>query len=308
MAQENSSRLIAQDGVEEMASFTPNAYTQTIWNFLLGFIGNEVGVAGLMGNLYHESHCYPNMLYGDTAPPTEISINYTTRVDSHAMSREEFVSGRAYGLAQWLSRNRKENLYDGVWQTGGSEPSSGNSIGSLTRGLNMIQWELTEGGYQSTLEYLQSATSIDNATRRVFDYYEGAGDDTLFARQTYAQEIYDTYGSGGGLFITTAVSGNGTITVSDYTPEPLQEITLSCIPASGETLLNIDARIISSQQSVALSLVEVQTFPMPTESISILAEFTGTTPVPPIPPVPTYGKRKRKMPIWLYPIFRNRKD
>lgn len=301
MEQQNNSKHIAQ-GNDDMAyaDFTPNMYTQVIWNYLMDFIGNEYGVAGMMGNLYHESHCYPNMLYGDTAPPTSLSINYTSRVDNNEMSRASFISSRAYGLAQWLSSGRKANLYDGVWVTGGSPPSTSNSIGSLNRGLNMIKWELTEGGYGSTLSALQSASDTDYATERVFTLYEGAGDDTLGQRQHYALQIYDTYASGGVLHIATGVVGNGTISVSNPYPQAGETITLRCIPASGETLVDIEARIISSGQAVALSVTEIQQFPMPSESIYILATFTGVTPPPPIPT----GITRRKMPIWMYPCLR----
>ena len=42
-----------------MASVTFNDYMPYIWNTLVQAIGNEKGVAGLMGNLYAESGCTP---------------------------------------------------------------------------------------------------------------------------------------------------------------------------------------------------------------------------------------------------------
>ena len=301
MALQNSLELIAQGSNMAYSDFSPNAYTQTIWDYLYGVIGNEYGVAGMMGNLYHESHCYPNMLYGDSAPPTSLSINYTTRVDNHEMSRASFISSRAYGLAQWLSSGRKANLYDGVW-TGGSQPSSGNSIGSLTRGLKMIEWELTEGGYGSTLSACQSATNTDYATERVFTLYEGAGDDTLGQRQHYAQQIYDTYAGGaiGDCHVYLQVNGNGTATVVPTSVNAGQDVTLTCTPATGEQLLNIIATEIQSGQSIAVTVTTgSQLIPIYNDAI-IQVFFSGT---PPVPPTPTYLEKKR-MPIWMYPMFR----
>ena len=301
MALQNSLKLIAQGSNMAYSDFSPNAYTQTIWDYLYGVIGNEYGVAGMMGNLYHESHCYPNMLYGDSAPPTSLSINYTTRVDSHEMSRASFISSRAYGLAQWLSSGRKANLYDGVW-TGGSQPSSGNSIGSLTRGLKMIEWELTEGGYGSTLSACQSATNTDYATERVFTLYEGAGDGTLGQRQHYAQQIYDTYAGGatGDCHVYLQVNGNGTATVVPTSVNAGQDVTLTCTPATGEQLLNIIATEIQSGQSIAVTVTTgSQLIPIYNDAI-IQVFFSGT---PPVPPTPTYLEKKR-MPIWMYPMFR----
>lgn len=301
MAQQNSSELIAQGNNMAYQDFSPNAFTQTIWDYLYNVIGNEYGVAGMMGNLYHESHCYPNMLYGDSAPPTSLSINYTTRVDNHEMSRASFISSRAYGLAQWLSSGRKANLYDGVW-TGGSQPSSGNSIGSLTRGLKMIEWELTEGGYGSTLTACQTATNTDYATERVFTLYEGAGDDTLGQRQHYAQQIYNTYagGSTGDCHVYLTVNGNGTATVIPQSVNAGQDVTLTCTPASGEQLLNIVAYEIQSGQSIAVTVTTgSQIIPIYNDAM-IEVYFSGT---PPVPPTPTYLEKKR-MPIWMYPMFR----
>ena len=46
-----------------MAIFGP--YAQAIWGMLLSAIGNEYGVAGLMGNLYAESGLIPFRKQGD---------------------------------------------------------------------------------------------------------------------------------------------------------------------------------------------------------------------------------------------------
>ena len=304
MAQENSLKHIAQEE-DDMAyeNFSPNAYTQTIWDFLYNLIGNEKGVAGMMGNLYQESHCYPNMLNGDTAPPTSRSIDYTTRVDVHEMSRATFISGRAYGLAQWLSSNRKANLYDGVWVSGGSQPSSGNSIGSLTRGLKMIEWELTDGGYGSTLTACQNAQTVDYATERVFTLYEGAGDGSLGQRQYFAEQIYNTYAGGGGgdCHVYLEVYGNGTETVVPTSVNAGQDVTLTCTPASGETLNDIIAYEISTGYSIAVSVTTgSQIIPINADA-KIEVYFSGT---PPIPPTPTTGYKQKKMPIWMYPSVR----
>ena len=197
--------------------------------------------------------------------------------------------------------NRKENLYDAPW--GGGQPSSGNSIGSLTRGLNMIEWELTEGGYSSTLTALQSATTVDYATERVFTLYEGAGDGSLGQRQHYAQQIYDTYAGGttGDCHVYLGVHGNGTATVVPISVNAGQDVTLTCTPATGEQLLNITAYEIATGYSVAVSVTTgSQNIPIYND-VAIDVYFSGT---PPIPPTPTTRYVKDNMPIWMYPIFR----
>ena len=307
MAQENSLKLTAQESDNDMPyqNFEENAYTKTIWDYLLGIIGNEKGVAGMMGNLYHESHCYPNMLYGDSAPPTVNSIDYTTRVDSHEMTRATFISSKAYGLAQWLSKGRKANLYDAPW--GGGQPSAGNSIGSLTRGLNMIEYELTHD-YTSTMTALQSANDIDAATAYVFNFYEGAGDSTLGQRQYYANQIYTKYhqGSTGDCYVALTVIGNGVATVVPQYVTAGNDITLTCTPASGEQLLDIEAREVATGYAIAVQLTTgSQRIPINNDAY-IIVTFSGESPIPPVPPTPTQPTKtpRKSMPIWMYPVLK----
>ena len=308
MAHENNLKHIAQESDDEMPyqNFQENAYTKAVWDSLLSFLGNEKGVAGMMGNLYHESHCYPNMLNGDTAPPTVNSIDYTTRVDSHEMTRATFISSRAYGLAQWLSKGRKANLYDAPW--GGGQPSAGNSIGSLSRGLAMIQYELNSSSYASTKTALQTATDINAATEFVFVYYEGAGDSTLGQRQYYAQQIYNTYAQGGtgDCYVALTVIGNGTATVVPQYVTAGNDVTLTCTPASGEQLLNIEAREVATGYAIAVSVTTgSQLIPINADAY-IIVTFSGDSPTPPVPPTPTQPTKTpdKHMPIWMYPFMK----
>lgn len=308
MAQENNSLPIAQESEEEMPyeNFQENAYTRTIWDYLMGVLNNEKGVAGMMGNLYHESHCYPNMINGDSAPPTNTSINYTTRVDSHEMSRATFISSRAYGLAQWLWRTRKANLYDAPW--GAGQPSAGNSIGSLSRGLAMINYELHTSDFEALRIALETVNDIDTATQLVFDLYEGAGDSTLGQRQHYAHQIYDAYSQGGGTdcYVSLTVNGNGTATVVPQYVASGQDITLTCTPAQGEQLLDIEAREVATGYAIAVSVTTgSQIIPIYVDSYIIIT-FSGESPTPPVPPTPTQPtqQQRKKMPIWMYPSMR----
>ena len=309
MAQENSLLPIAQESEEDMPyqNFQENAYTQTIWNYLLGILHNEKGVAGMMGNLYHESHCYPNMLYGDTVPPTINSIDYTEKVDSGDMTRATFISSKAYGLAQWLWRTRKATLYDAPW--GGGTPSPNNSIGSLSRGLAMINYELHTADFEAVRIALETTNDINNATQIVFDDYEQAEDDTLGQRQHYAQQIYDKYSQGGtgDCYVALTVYGNGIATVVPQSVASGQDVTLTCTPAQDEQLLDIEAREVATGYAIAVSVTTgSQVIPIYSDSY-IIVTFSGVSPVPPEPPTPVqppdYFKRN-KMPPWMYPSMR----
>ena len=164
-----------------------------VWDFLVEKIGNEYGVAGLMGNLDAESGLYANRLQGDI-PYSEVSEQYTATVDLGIVSEYDFVhngpNGGGYGLAQWTYSTRKQALYD-MWKSGGYD-----SIGSLSLGLNYLWKELTED-FAGVLSTLKSATSIRVASDKVLsDFERPQGWDTeakQLERLSLCQKWYDKY-------------------------------------------------------------------------------------------------------------------
>lgn len=99
------------------------------------------------------------------------------------------------------------------------------------------------------------------------------------------------------LYITT--EGNGT---AYAVPNPCEEdtsVTLYCIPDDGEVLEDLDARDPQGY-SVALSVVEEQTFSMTPYDLTIHVTFSGDTPTPPTP-----TENKHKMPLWMMIKRRN---
>lgn len=143
-----------------------SGYEQTIWNYLVSKIGNEYGVAGLMGNLQAESGLRPNNLqdsYEKSLGYTDSS--YTSAVDNGSYSEYNFVNDKAgYGLAQWTHDSRKQGLYN-MYKTGYS------SIGSISLALDYLWYEL-QNSYRGVLSVLQSATSIREASDKVLHDFE----------------------------------------------------------------------------------------------------------------------------------------
>ena len=99
---------------EKPADTTPTPSTsgstdeKTIWDYLLSKIGNEYGVAGLMGNLYAESCLRPNNFqnaYEMRLGYTDAS--YTVAVDNGSYTKLG-ADGAGYGLAQWTYHTRKK--------------------------------------------------------------------------------------------------------------------------------------------------------------------------------------------------------
>lgn len=175
-----------------------SGYSGYIWNYLKQKIGNEYGVAGLMGNLYAESHLYPDIVEGDTAR-TGKSEKYTAAVDSGQIGEEEFVNygyngstnRRGYGLAQWTYRPRKRALYN-MWKSGGYP-----SIGSIELALDYLWHELTTD-YKGVLTVLQNATSIAQASDKVLVDFENPAEYHYTTRQGYSKKYYDAYAGTSG--------------------------------------------------------------------------------------------------------------
>lgn len=174
-----------------------SGYEQTIWNYLKAKIGNEYGVAGLMGNLQAESGLYPNRVQGDI-PYSSYSEEYTRKVDNGSISEYEFVhngpGGGGYGLAQWTYKPRKQALYD-MYQTGY------DSIGSIDLALDYLWWEL-QNSYAGVLSVLQTATSVRVASDKVLHDFENPEvQDTSveIERENLGLAFYATFsGTGGG--------------------------------------------------------------------------------------------------------------
>lgn len=174
-----------------------SGYEQTIWNYFKGKIGNEYGVAGLMGNLQAESGLYPNRVQGDI-PYSSYSVEYTAKVDSGEISENDFVNngpnGGGYGLCQWTYPTRKQALYN-MYKTGYT------SIGSINLALDYLWWEL-QNSYAGVLSVLKTATSIREASDKVLHDFENPADQSTSVeaqRASMGQAFYNTYsGTGGG--------------------------------------------------------------------------------------------------------------
>ena len=312
MAHESNLKPIAQESELEMASH--HVSELKVWNFFMGlFNGNEYAAAGACGNMQWESGLYSdnaenswNKKFGLTDEWLTEQINTGQMTLATFLQQSWWVNnyGFGYGLSQWTDTTRRTKLWNDF------TIGQGYNIDDEDKQLDYIEWEFTSPNshYSQFRQGMIDAQSIHEATVYYLNNYEiGAWNDK---REEYAKHFYYTYGSSAGLSIQTGSTGNGTISVSDRTPQAGDTITLRCIPAAGETLLDIEARIISSGQAMALSVTEIQTFPMPNESVYIFATFSGTTPPTPYPPQPYPPyiiNTSKSMPIWEYPVIKNRR-
>lgn len=183
----------AYDAVQQTAPapVAPTAETadpeKTIWDTLMGFIGNAYGAAGLMGNLYAESALNPKNLQNNGNKALGMTDDeFTAAMDAGAY--DNFVhDGYGYGLAQWTYHSRKAALLAYVRERG-------VSVGDLTAQLGFLCRELEQ--YPSVLTALKTAASVRGASDVVLKQYERPADQGAAVqekRESYGQKYFDKY-------------------------------------------------------------------------------------------------------------------
>lgn len=163
-------------------------YGQTIWSMLVSAIGNEYGVAGLMGNLYAESGLIPYRKQGDyTGYPYQPSLDYTNAVKNGTKSEYTFVHDSiGYGLAQWTYYSRKQAYFNYVGQA---------NIGDLTPTVNFLVHEL-QTSFPSVWSVLVNTPDIKTASDVVLHDFENPKDQSAaveHARWQYGVSIYNAF-------------------------------------------------------------------------------------------------------------------
>lgn len=159
-----------------------------IWDYLLAKIGNEYGVAGLMGNLYAECGLRSNNLQ----QTYEKSLGYTDETYTAAVDNGTYTNfikdSAGYGLAQWTYWSRKERLYN--YARGAKK-----SIGDFQMQLDYLWYEI-ETFYKGVLNTLKNSKSVKEASDAVLHSYEAPADQSEAVenkRASYSQGYYDKF-------------------------------------------------------------------------------------------------------------------
>ena len=158
---------------------------KVIWDCLLAKIGNEFGVAAIMGNLMAESSLNPRNA-------TNLKKTGYTTVDQYILATDDGVhdfahDGVAFGLVQWFYWSRKQGLLDYA-------KSTGRSIGHLQMQLEYILVEMSN--YKTAWNAVHNAKDIRTASDIVMLKYENPGTQTEAAKQkraAYGQKFYDQF-------------------------------------------------------------------------------------------------------------------
>ncbi len=175
-------------GVPEFKEDKKVSNAQTIWDYLLKWIGNAFGAAGLMGNLRAESALRPNNLQDRFEQTLGLSdAQYTTKVDDGSYGNFIFDSA-GYGLAQWTFWSRKKALLEYA-------RARKASIGDLYMQLDFLKKEMVEN-YPTLVASLQQAKTVREASNAVLFIYERPGDQgqkVQDLRTSSGEECYNLY-------------------------------------------------------------------------------------------------------------------
>lgn len=249
---------------------TDYGYLQQLWTDLLDFIGNPIGVAGLMGNLYAESKCVPYIKQGNVRPPWTPSQTYTEKVDTGQISEYTFVHDSiGYGFSQWTYYTRKQGLYD--------YGSSDLSIGAYSRGLGFMKQELL-GNYIDTFTTLVNATTLKQASDYVLHNYEQPQDQSSSAedyREGVSLTIYNMFADSSFHTVTLIINGAGNAYAQPTLAVIGTPIYLTAVPDWNEQFLGYV--VISGGVTIDPS---TDSFLMPDTNVVIEANFTGDSPQP----------------------------
>ena len=194
-----------------VGEFYGDSFEEKVWWALIDAGYSKIAAAGALGNFKAESGVKANCVQGDYQQPnpTQYDEDYTNKVDSGAISRDDFIyrgpGGEGYGLAQWTSHGRKAGLYDFAKKRGVSiadedmqieyllgemEPNNGGADGCAT-----AQFGLGNIGAATARSIYMSASSPEEAADAFFKYFERAGDSSGSIRQQNAREYYNKFGS-----------------------------------------------------------------------------------------------------------------
>lgn len=156
-----------------------------IYNYFIGQGLTNAGAAGLMGNLNEESRMDPHVVQGHLGDKS-YNDQYTDKVDSGEETVDSFSTDKVgYGLVQWTTPDRKENLYNYA-------KDKNKSIGDLEMQLEFIIKELKES-YKSVDTILRTSNDLSTCVNIVLHSYENPTQQDTEVEQvrlSYAQEYY----------------------------------------------------------------------------------------------------------------------
>ena len=143
-----------------------------IWNMLhqVGF--NDIGAAGVMGNMMKESNLYSDIVEGGSHSP------------------EITGDGNGYGLCQWTFPSRKQALADYARQNGVSSSDPGLQVSFIAHEAKTLP------EFSGLIESCNACSTPSEAARTFHEIYEGSADveGGIQKRCAWAEEAFKNKG------------------------------------------------------------------------------------------------------------------
>ena len=191
---------------------------ERIWNHFIGAGYTKASTAAAMGNMMAESGLVSYRVQGDFSDGYTRSIEYTAKVNNGTISEYDFIhngpGGGGYGLIQWTSYDRKQELYNRTMK-------NGLNIDDLKTQLEYEHYELGLTGSAGWLSYTNKKLQWESATdstvkSAAIAYCEGferpAAGNCNSTRENNAQYIYDKYKNYVAPAVNLADMGKGVMT------------------------------------------------------------------------------------------------
>ena len=177
-------------------TFSGSTNEEAVWNYLLGLGYTKNAAAGIMGNMSVESAGTfdGRIVQGDYDSSLAYSIDYTKKVDSGVINRNDFANngpnGGGYGLVQWTYYTIKEGLYDYA------KNERKLSVGDTAMQIDYLEKYLQSNNQGLYNSLRQLDITVDSATRNFMLQFERPADQSESAqsgRVQRAQDIYNRY-------------------------------------------------------------------------------------------------------------------
>ena len=173
---------------------------EQVWSYFKNKGIPAAGIAGLMGNIKHESGFQFNNVENlleqrlkEAGKSYNTDDSYTKAVDDNTIDRAEFLNpfpGKqyGYGLVQWTSPGRKAGLYDLVKSRNTSIADPGSQMDWL--------WEELSNSYKGVLDTMKTSNDVRTVSTKVLKDFESPADTGSSMQQLRydsSKAYYDKY-------------------------------------------------------------------------------------------------------------------
>lgn len=188
-----SANETSSTGIMNYPKLTEDVTTKTIWNFFINQGYTQETAAAFLGNIKAENSIFDPQNVENRYKGSD--SEYTQNVDDGTYLNFA-TDGYGYGLCQWTTKTRKQNLYNFA-------KSKGTSVGDLNTQLEFIISELNSNPGYFKQKDLKKSKDVYESTYKILIYYEGPAsvigvsqeqkNKIAAKRNTYSEAFFNLY-------------------------------------------------------------------------------------------------------------------